>query len=164
MTLGWLKRKVLAASSKSQEKELRAQIQRLKGMSNDEIGFLVAGSAILRLNLTSGGVLPPEALDLSMPRDEFKMDMIPIKLGSLIRQFQKMGQPTDAAFAMTWLHSTRALCNLDIRVFGRELWAEMSRGFPYAQEKIGDMEKLLGKTITISEEELKFVPVGLEPQ
>ncbi|VAV87317.1 hypothetical protein MNBD_ALPHA07-706 [hydrothermal vent metagenome] len=118
--IGWLKRKALAATSQSQEKELCAQIQRLKGMSCEEIGFLVAGSTILRLKLTSDGVLPPEALDLSMPRDEFKMDMIPVKLGSLIRQFQKMGQPTDAAFIMTWLHSTRALCNLDIRVFGRD--------------------------------------------
>lgn len=164
MVLGWLKRKVLAASSKSQEKELRAQTQRLKGMSDDEIGFLVAGSTILRLNLMSGGVLPPEALDLSMPRDEFEMDMIPIKLGNLIRQFQKMGQPTDAAFVMTWLHSTRALCNLDIRVFGREMWAQLSRGFPYAPEKLDEMGELLGETLNVTEEDLEFVPVGLEPQ
>lgn len=41
--MGWLKQKALAAFSESQGEELCAQIQRLKGMSNEEIGFLVAG-------------------------------------------------------------------------------------------------------------------------
>ncbi len=161
--VGWLKRKMLTAASKSQEKELRAQIQRLKGMSSEEIGFLLAGSTLVRKNLTSGGALPPESLDLSMPRDEFEMEMVPIKLGTIIRQFQKSGQPSDAAFTMTWLHSTRALCNLDIRVFEREMWAELSRGFPYARQGLHQIELELGKSSKVSDQDLKFIPVGLEP-
>ncbi|NKW72251.1 hypothetical protein HGD85_04700 [Rhodobacteraceae bacterium R_SAG10] len=161
--VGWLKRKALAAASKAQENEIRAQTQRLKGMSDDEIGFLVAGSTIIRLLLISEGIIPIEALDLSLERDDLKMDMVPVKLGYLIRKYQKMGQPNDAAFTMSWLHSTRALCNLDIRVFGREMWAELSRGFPYAREKLIEIEKTTTKTRDISDEDLEFVPVGLEP-
>lgn len=161
--IGWLKKKALAASSKVQENEIRAQTQMFKGMSDDEIGFIVAGSTILRLNYMSEGIIPPEALDLSLERDDFKMDMVPVKLGNLIREFQNMGQPTDAAFTMIWLHSTRSLSNLDIRVFGREMWAEISRGFPYAREKLVEIEKMSTKTHEISDEDLEFIPIGLEP-
>jgi hypothetical protein len=161
--IGWLKRKALTASSKVQENEIRAQTQMFKGMSDDEIGFLVAGSTILRLNCMSAGIIPPEALDLSLERDDFKMDMVPIKLGKLIREFQNIGQPTDAAFTMILLHSTRSLCNPNIRVFGREMWAEISRGFPYARENLVEIEKMSTKTREISDEDLEFVPIGLEP-
>lgn len=161
--IGWLKRTALAASSKVQENEIRAQTQMFKGMSDDEIGFLVAGSTILRLRYMSEGIIPPEALDLSLERDDLKMDMVPIRLGKFIRDFQKMGQPTDAAFTMIWLHSTRSLCNLDIRVFGREMWAEISRGFPYAREQLVEIEKMSAKTREISDKDLEFVPIGLEP-
>ena len=89
--------------------------------------------------------------------------MVPIRLGNLIREFQKVGQPTDAAFAMIWLHSTRSLCNLDIRVFGREMWTEICRGFPYARGKLIEIEKISPKINDISDEDLEFVPVGLEP-
>ncbi|MFG6565911.1 hypothetical protein ACGYLI_16975 [Sulfitobacter sp. 1A13421] len=163
MVFRWIRKKALSATSSLQESEIKDQIQLLKGMSDEEIGFIVAGSTILRLNYIAEGTIPPEALDLSLERDDLEVDMVPVKLISFIREFQKMDQPIDAAFTMPWLHSTRALSNHDIRVFGREMWAEMSRGFPYARMKLNEIEEMSFKTREISDEDLTFIPIGLEP-
>jgi len=136
----------------------------LRGISDSEMGMLIAGATILRTRLTKEGVLLAESLDLSIPRLDGQYDYVPLELSKLIKIFQKDNRPTDAAFTMVWLHSTRALNALEIRVFGREMWAELTRGFPYISLGFQQISELLGTDMRRKQFlDAEFIPIGLEP-
>jgi hypothetical protein len=159
---GWIKKKGLEAVTKAHRADLEKYITILKGMSGEEIGFLVAGSTIFRV-INSSGVLPAQALDLSARREEVS-DFVPIALNREIQRFQKEKRYQDAAMIMPWLHSVRALNDLELRLLGREMWAEMARGFQYAEEGLDQLKEMVRLRLPEGlEAQLFFVPVGLEP-
>lgn len=159
---GWIKKKGLEAVTKAHRADIEKYITILKGMSGDEIGFLVAGSTVFRV-INSNGILPAQALDLSARREEIS-DFVPIALNREIQRFQKENRFNDAAMVMPWLHSVRALNDLELRLLGREMWAEMARGFPFAEEGLDQLREMVRLRLPEGlEAQLLFVPVGLEP-
>jgi hypothetical protein len=81
-----------------------------------------------------------------------------------VREFQKSDQKTDAAGAMVWLHSLRAQGYPELRIKGRELWSELSRGSGHVRAALFNIENMTQKILPeLSDEEIQFVPGGLEP-
>jgi len=103
----------------------------LRGQSDEEIGLLLALGTLIRLNLESEGKLPKQVLDFEIDVGEHAQYQIFVS--NLVRQFQKLNQPTDAAGTMIWLHSLRSQGYPELRIKGRELWSELVRGFPYVE-------------------------------
>lgn len=160
----WLKRRGLAAVTRVQEEEMVRWTKMLKGMSAEEIGFLIASATVLRFKLTHSGYLPAEALNLGLERDAFQMDLVPMKLTRLVKDFQHNNELGEAAAAMVWLHSVRALNDGELRYSGRLMWEELTRGFPEAHGKFKDLCLLSkGKLKEELADHLYFIPVGLEP-
>lgn len=165
---GWVKSRIQKASTDAMRDDLARFIESLRGAGDYELGMLLVVANAIRLNFIATGKLPPAALNLEIPRTkqlEVKCDTCPIELNSAIRAFQKLGQPTDAAGTMVWLHSVRALNVPELRLLGRHMWGELSRGFPHAAEALGDTRRMGGKNLPDQlDDELTFVPVGLEPE
>lgn len=165
--LGWLKKKVENSSADAMKNDVVRFTASLRGADDHELAHMVVISAIIRLNLLRMGKIPPAALDLSIPRDrelDIECNVASITLASAVKQFQKMDQLSDACGAMIWLHSIRALNVPEIRIHGREMWAELSRGHPYVADAVYDLQALMQKEMPEDiKYEARFVPNGLEP-
>jgi hypothetical protein len=161
--LGWLKRRAQNSINDAMKNDLERFIHMLKGASSEELGALLVIANTIRLNLEALGRLPNSALDISSYRGTVEDDMIPVVIGKFIKEFQSQGQPTDAAGAMVWFHSVRAIQNPEVRFLGREMWAELSRGFKYVEQKAEEL-RAAGVRVAIDiEQQAFFVPSGLEP-
>lgn len=161
---GWIKRKVEIASINAATNDIDRFIKGLQGSASDEIAAGVAMATMLRLGLESIGKLPRFTIDLSLPRDQYQADMTQLYLSQAVKEFQKMGQPTDAYAAMVWLHSVRALNIPEVRYLGRAMWGQLQRGFGDAADATIDICTMIGRAVPANiHDEVRFIPVGLEP-
>jgi len=155
---GWLKRKLDGT------RELERFVTSLRGMSASELGALVAIATVVRINMRNNGHLPDAALDVAGGLPPEKQFAAQWKMTTLVQEFQKMGQPSDAAGAMVWSHSMRAGATPELRLLGRQMWGELSRGFPHVAEAIEDIVTVTGNTLPPEVAlEAEFIPPGLEP-
>jgi len=165
---GWIKKKTLKASTDAMKNDIERFILSLEGADEEEIATMLVIANIMRLNITKMGTLPSAALDFNIPRDDYiirQCDMCPIALISLIKQFQKINQPSDALGVMILLHSVRALNVPEIRALGRDMWKQLERGFPHVQDAIFEIRKVSDNNIPQEiNSELRFIPRGLEPR
>jgi hypothetical protein len=158
----WIKKKVYDAGYKSGLEEIERFILSLRGQSDEEVGMLLAIATVIRLNLFNGGRLSNEILNFEVSESEHSQAQMYIS--NLVREFQKANQKTDAAGAMVWLHSLRSQGYPELRIKGRELWSELSRGFEHVTDAIYDLENMSGKTFPeLPESEINYIPGGLEP-
>ena len=165
---GWVKKRAIEAFTDAMRNDIERFTAGLKGAGDKELSTMLVIANIMRLRLIESGTIPPAALDLNILRDDalaHQCDMSSVALVSLIKEFQKMGQPSDATGAMIWLHSVRALNVPEIRILGREMWKQLERGFPYVEDALLDMQELIGEQVPhIIGAELTFIPRGLEPR
>ena len=71
------------------------------------------------------------------------------QLNRTIAKFQKEGAPHMAVGLMVWLHTIRAATTPEIRLMARQMWGELSRGFPYVLEAKIELQDLAGIVSTI---------------
>lgn len=165
---GWVKKRAMEASADAMKNDIERFTAGLSGADDEELSTMLVIANIVRLRLIESGRIPPAALDFGIPRDDalaLQCDMCPVALVSLIKQFQKMGQPSDATGAMIWLHSVRALNVPEIRAHGREMWRQLERGFPYVEDALMGIQELVGERLPHNiGDELTFIPHGLEPR
>jgi hypothetical protein len=163
----WVKRRLEITAVNGAVEDLQRCILGLKGASDQEVGMAVANATVIRLNFRAGGKLPDVVLDLSVRRDdEIRKicDFTQLNLSEAVKYFQKMNQGGDAFGVMIWLHSVRALNIPEVRLFGRQMWRELQRGFPFASAALDDLRLITRKPFPIgTEEQLTFIPRGLEP-
>ena len=158
----WIKKKIYNAGYKSGLEEIERFILSLRGQSDEEIGMLLAIANLIRINLINSGRLSVQILNFEVSESEHSQAQMYVS--SLVREFQKSNQNTDAAGAMVWLHSLRAQGYPELRIRGRELWSELSRGFEHVREALYDIETMTQKALPeLSDEEILFIPGGLEP-
>jgi hypothetical protein len=160
----WLKRRAQLNSVRDATADLERFVLSLKGQSAAELGMLVAIAAVIRMDLRQEGRLPDEALGVGVPLPDDQQDAIQSYMSQLIREWQKMNQPTKAAGGMVWLHSLRAYRYPEVRLLGRQMWGELQRGFPTVFEAFDFLEKATQKPLPLGcLEASQFIPVGLEP-
>ena len=123
----WFKRKLYNIGYKAGYKDFERILLILRGFSKYEIAVLLINATLIRLRLEVTGVLPAGILDLKLP--EVTHDYCLISLNLVVKQLQKDNELEDAAAAMIWLHSLRAQTYIELRIMGREMWKELSRGF-----------------------------------
>ncbi len=133
--------------SKLQQREINSYLQKLRGMDGDEIGGVVALAAHMRNRF-----LDDEGIDFLYPYSATIADPFCIvKLSKVAKYFQKGGLVghINAAAVILWVHTLRATMNPDLRMKAREMWGELSRGFPYIEYGAGLLEEMTGETLDL---------------
>src|SRR5690606_22516782 len=114
----WFKRRIQLAAVRGGTEDLERFVTSLRGQSDDELGALVGLATLLRIQLRNMHIVPEESLDIGTPLSAEEQSEIQLKIGNLVRDFQKSGNPIDAAGAMVWLHTLRAFRFPELRVLG----------------------------------------------
>lgn len=128
-------------------REVNGYISKLRGMDGDEIGGVVALSTHMRnqfLNETD--------LDLFFPFETAIADPFLVsRLSRYAKKIQKKGLIglINSAGILVWIHTLRATMNPDLRMKAREMWGELSRGFPYVEEGARLLEEMTGETLDL---------------
>lgn len=78
--------------------------------------------------------------------------MFPAQLVSNIKTLQRDGSMSNVGLQV-WLHSSRALLYPELRVFGRDIWAELAKATPDARAMADEMHM-----------QTRLLPEYLDPQ
>ena len=142
---------------KTQRKEMQTFVENLASMDGREIGFVMALATHIRNNLEEN-----MGFRLMDPMVDYPQDpTAPIRLVSMIKQYQKAGELSDAAATMVWLHTIRVGGRLELRSTAREMWRQLSRGFDYVDESAFEIMRLTEKVPRIQGYDM--FPAGLTP-
>jgi hypothetical protein len=126
--MGWISRRLGDWACRVQARELKSFVDNLRAMDGQELGLVVATATHIRHQCEKLGYPV-----FNLWTDEIKNCDLAIALNRIIKEKQKKGQLTDAAALMIWLHSVRARQRLELRQLGRDMWRELERGFPWAE-------------------------------
>ena len=129
MVFDWLLGVANKRAVKSYIKELQKFVSILKELPPPIIGLVVISATENRLHLQNNDVLP---LDIFENKNRSSYDNAQVVVS--LRTFETRcitGSPKDAYGVSVWLHSVRGLVSPEMTPFVKEMWAELSRGFPY---------------------------------
>lgn len=156
--LGWLHRKAVKAATAKQAAELEEFLSLMREMNSDEIAAVVLMATQTRLLLETKGY------NLLEPTEAFRFDTnIAITLTKVVQGQQAQGDKAAAAATMVWLFTVRTAIDLEIRSLGRQLWRELSRGFPQVHVAYWALHGVLRNFDTRCLSEYDRIPAGLEP-
>lgn len=160
----WLKTHLGERALEAGRRELGRFVTGLDAMSDEDLGALVAIATVLRVNFESHDVIPEDVFTADeMPSVE-RLGAYQMRINKLVRQFDRMRQPDDAAGAIVWSYSLRALNVPGLRDLGRDMWGELRRGFPQVQAKLDQAEEKRGDPFPARVREgWGMIPAGLEP-
>ncbi len=139
----WFLGKVGTRALESSTKEVKAFVDGLKAMSDEDIGTVVAVATVIRVNFETHDVIPNDVFeDGPLPTAE-TLGRYQLAINRLVRKFRKMGLATDVMGAMVWSYTLRCLNVPQLRELGHQMWAELRRGFPHVEKalKKGEEEK-----------------------
>ena len=98
----WFLGKVHPRALESSTKEVKAFVDGLKAMSDEDIGTVIAVATLIRINFETHGVIPEDVFeDGPLPPAE-TLGRYQLAINKLVRRFRKMGLTTDAMGAMIW--------------------------------------------------------------
>lgn len=160
----WLKTHLGERALDAGRREIGRFVTGLRAMSDEDLGALVAIATVLRVNFESHDVIPEDVFTAEeMPSVE-RLGAYQMRINKLVRQFDRMGKPDDAAGAIVWSYSLRALNVPGLRDLGRGMWGELRRGFPQVQAKLDRAEEKRGDPFPARVREgWGMIPAGLEP-
>jgi hypothetical protein len=131
--MGWLANKVLKWSAQRQEAELREFLAKVSAADSSELGLTILLTTVCRHMIKRNN-----GLDFLHPAVVVMEDRhICWRLAKEAQACQATKDFPQAAAIMIWLHTLRSVMHLQLRPLGRELWAELSRGFPFAMDAVG---------------------------
>ncbi|MFL6689565.1 MAG: hypothetical protein ACJ8IR_05180 [Alphaproteobacteria bacterium] len=144
-----------------QAKELTEFVRSLSLMNEHDLGMLLAIATHIRHQLAS-----TRGWNLLCPAQEVAGDvMIATRLTQVVEDLQRAKKPSDAAAAMVWLHSVRAMYHADgadkLRTITVTMWQELSRGFDWVEQVAAQMQSLIGRPLII--DGYREFPEGLLP-
>ncbi len=161
MLKDWFLDKVGTRALDSSTKEMKAFVDGLKAMSDEDIGTVVAVATVIRINFESHDVLPDDIFeDVPLPPAE-TLGGYQLAINRLVRKFRKMGLTTDVLGAMIWSYTLRCLNVPELRELGLQMWAELRRGFPHVEKALKKGEEEKGEPLPERVwAEWKSVPAG----
>lgn len=139
-----------------QESEISSFTAQLSQMDSAEIGVVVALTADTRNRLEDAGFL------LSDPIVAYTINPeTPSALSGMIKTLQAEGRLQEAAAVMVWLHTSRVGARLELRPLARQMWGQLERGFPHAEDASMSLMRVFFRPIRI--DGYDQFPKGLSP-
>jgi len=90
----------------------------------------------------------------------------PVEVGQMIKAQQKQNTTSSTPGLMVWLFSARALLEPQLRLTGREVWAELARATDLSEALADEMRRatIMNGALEISDRifDKDLVPLGLE--
>jgi len=129
LLVGWLDRKIGKWASGKQKKELGEFLNRLRAMDGEELGLVVACATDRRHLLEAQGHMVSDPIVYVAENPQFLA-----QLSQVTVEYQRQGRLVLAAAMMVWVHTLRAGLQGELRPYGRDMWRELQRGFPYVEE------------------------------
>lgn len=165
MVKGWLTDKMHGRALSVGAREVDRFVRGLRAMDAQDMGAMVAIATAIRVNFETHGVIPEGVFeDGHLPSVE-TLGVLQMKINKVSRQFKKLGLPSDSAGAMVWSYSLRCLNVPELRPLGREMWAEMKRGFPHVKDALEEGEGRKGEPFPERVwQGWNMIPLGLEPE
>jgi len=153
---GWLKRKAQLKIISTMEQDINRFIMGLKGASPPEVGMVVVFANHWRNVLERQFNWNLDHPDLVAATDI----VAALRLNRMIREVQKK-DAAKAAGLMVWLHTIRASETPEIRLLGREMWAQLSRGIPHTEQAADGVFQVFG--VFMDTTGIDRVPENLRP-
>ncbi len=149
----WIDRRVL----KRQVAELQSLLAVLASLTQEEIAELVVLATHVRHGMEQEGndMLNPHSLMLHKPD-------IALRLVRLIEGYRRNGNQTAASAMMIWAHTMRAAIRGELLPLARQMWRELSRGFPHLQAARDRLALALNTDFDISD--ATQFPTGFDPR
>jgi hypothetical protein len=139
-----------------QESEISSFTAQLSQMDSAEIGVVVALTTDTRNRLEDAGFL------LSDPIVAYTINPeTPSSLSGMIKTLQAEGRLQEAAAVMVWLHTSRVGARLELRPLARQMWGQLERGFPHAEDASMSLMRVFFRPIRI--DGYDQFPKGLSP-
>ncbi|MDK7098252.1 hypothetical protein [Klebsiella aerogenes] len=154
--MGWLANRFDKWAGKKQSQEISEFVYRLKSMDGAEIGLIVATATHARHLLEKEGHVMMEPAVYTSLNPAFTFS-----LSQTVIQLQKDKNFSMAAAFMVWVHTFRASTRGELRQYGREMWRELERGFPYVLDAAIGYQQLTGHSLDVYDAE--SFPAGLTP-
>lgn len=130
-------------ANKSQEKELQEFLSHLNAADDDEVALTVVLASEMRHRVSD--VL---GFDLMFPTIiAAQHPLATMQIVKLVKQLQSNKDFVAAAGLMVWVHTLRAsgqAASGELRTLARQMWRELSRGFPYAESAASSVVTTLG--------------------
>lgn len=126
------------------EKEIKNFLGILSEIPEEDRGVIVVVATAMRLRLEEERILPPNVFFESINGPTIEQLNAAIELSTWAEQSQALNAMQEAAGIMVWAHSVRGMTMPEIRPLVREMWVELKKGFPFANEAISAY-KLISK-------------------
>lgn len=165
MIFDWLKKAFDNKARNSSLREVTGFIDGLRSMTDEDMGVVIAVATVIRVSMEEEGFLPKGLFKEPKMPSSFAFGRYQMDLNKLVRQFNRLGQPTDGVGALVISYSLRCLNVPDLRECGRDMWEVLSRGFPYAEKALKDGEEAKGEPFPKQVwTEWRSIPLGLDPE
>lgn len=160
----WLMDLMQGPAQKSAGREVTRFIEGLRRTPDRDMGVIVGIATVIRINMEVHGVIPERIFQTDTLPSTNELGVMQMRINETARQFRKMRNAADATGAMIWSYSLRCLNVPELRPLGGEMWAELKRGFPHAEEALDEGQERVGKPFEARVwEEWSMIPLGLEP-
>lgn len=130
----------------SLEKEVLQYMKILKGLDSVEIADLIIASTAIRNKF-----LLDFQVDLFLMKinDEHSIEVYKA-ISRMVFVSKEHNQPFMAAGYMLWLHTLRCISEPELRLHGKEMWREVSRGIPAVALRQEHLENSSGHKLDVS--------------
>lgn len=148
----------------SGRKEVNRFVDGLRGMTDEDMGIILAVATVIRVNMEKEKYLPEKLFSGDVMPTINELGKYQMDLNKLAKQFNKQGQPTDAVGAVVLSLSMRCLNVIELRPLGQMMWEVLVRGMPHVERALKEGEEQKGEPFPKQVwEEWGQIPVGLEP-
>lgn len=121
----WLKDKARAAIAFIHRREMEGWVRKLRALDATEVAYILAIAMHYR-----NSAMQRVGVDLMRPFDAIaQRPKLAMQLNHDLQVLQKRQMPTLASGAIIWLFTVRAAREPGLRDLGREIWAQLARGF-----------------------------------
>jgi hypothetical protein len=135
----WLQRRVELRALRNGRTGLEYFVTTLLDEPDEEVALLVAMAAAVRLRLREAGHLPDDVLHID-PHREYEQATVQLRIARLVRSHQRRSEYLEAAAAMVWVHTLRALAKPELHELAVGMWQQLERGIPQAAAALGRIE------------------------
>lgn len=142
----WLQRRVEQRTLRVGRDGLEQFVSTLAGQSEQQIAVFVVMAAAVRLRLREAGHLPDDVLHIS-PEREYEQATVLQRIARLARRHQRRSEYLEAAGAMVWVHTLRALTVPDLQELGYQMWRQLERALPHAADALARIESATHQTL-----------------
>jgi hypothetical protein len=160
--IDWFLDGAVKRGAKNKLLEAQEYLNILRRIPETDRGVIVISATMMRYKLQYDGILSFDIFEGPAGiknKNSYERSQVALKISQFIERCQREGRSQDAQAAMVWGHAVRGLVTPEIVPIVKDIWVELSKGFPYADDGIAMHEMLSGDSVpqTVADN-FNFIP------